>query len=396
MAKLYTTIELVKMVGNIDGFPKTARGLSKRFKNISTKEKNKLYYPLNKFPKEVQKAILKAEKAKLKEEAKTFKAIEECDLSSLLDEDATEIEETHDIVPGLLSSGAYILAGKPKDGKSVLAVNWGLAVSSGAKILNAFPCNQGKVLYLSYEDPKYRVQTRINQMLKSGHFKKNKDFLCYFKFPRMNNGGFAQLENKIKYHSANFAIIDVLAKFRSDDDSKKSSYNVDYNFMNKLHELGINNNTCILLIHHRTKGNSADIMDTFSGSAGLIAPADGLMALSRKSEDSPFAELKIKSKDAGGRKTIKLIENKAFMLWDLDKPANKDNLPVALDTGSKRIRIIKALENSSPANPLTSKQIEQISGCKSHYIKKVIASLVEAEEVYKPRRGQYVYLRKGG
>lgn len=390
MPKIHYTAKAISQLNlhnYLQDFPKTMHGVRFRFKNLGTKQKNKFIYPFKKFPKTIQEAIIQAEKSQTSTVSKDFK---ELSMVDLLKSTKTENTESPGIVPGLLSPGASILAGKPKDGKSVLAVNWGLAVACGAKVFKSFPCDAGPVLYLSYEDPEYRVKARIEQMLKSGDFEVSPNFKSYFDFPRMDAGGFTALDQEMARHGARFVIIDVLVKFRSDDDSKRTSYRVDYNFMNKMHDLGINHNACVLLIHHRTKGVAKDIMDTFSGSSGLIAPADGLMILSRM-DDSPMAELATKNKDFGSKK-YQLVENEPCLLWELNTEAKTNNMPGCFN---QKLLIMDVLSKTNPAKPIKLKEIVERTGCKSSYVKKVLAGLLKSGEVYKPFHGSYVYLKRG-
>ena len=55
-------------------------------------------------------------------------------------------------VPGLIPEGCSILAGRPKLGKSWLALNHGLATASGGRAFSAAQCEPGDVLALALED----------------------------------------------------------------------------------------------------------------------------------------------------------------------------------------------------------------------------------------------------
>ena len=64
------------------------------------------------------------------------------------------------IIENLLHSGAYLLAGAPKIGKSWLALWLCLCVSQGQALWN-FATTQGEALYLSLEDSFQRIQMRL-------------------------------------------------------------------------------------------------------------------------------------------------------------------------------------------------------------------------------------------
>src|SRR5665809_66542 len=77
---------------------------------------------------------------------------------------ALEFEPAKFVVPDLLCEGLSVFAGKPKLGKSWLALDWVLAISSGGDALGSIPCEAGDVLMLALEDNHRRLQARL-QML---------------------------------------------------------------------------------------------------------------------------------------------------------------------------------------------------------------------------------------
>jgi hypothetical protein len=68
------------------------------------------------------------------------------------------------VVPDILPEGCTVLAGKPKIGKSWLALDVAIAVASGGQCLGK-PCEPGDVLALLLEDNKRRLQRRMTTML---------------------------------------------------------------------------------------------------------------------------------------------------------------------------------------------------------------------------------------
>ena len=65
------------------------------------------------------------------------------------------------VVPGIISEGVTILAGKPKIGKSWLALDIALAVSGDRFLLGEIKPIQGDVLYAALEDNKRRLWKRF-------------------------------------------------------------------------------------------------------------------------------------------------------------------------------------------------------------------------------------------
>jgi AAA domain len=62
-------------------------------------------------------------------------------------------------VPGLIAAGLDIIAAPPKVGKSLLILDWLLAVVSGGLALSTIPCLERDVLLLALEDGDRRLQS---------------------------------------------------------------------------------------------------------------------------------------------------------------------------------------------------------------------------------------------
>lgn len=67
------------------------------------------------------------------------------------------------IIDGLFYSGAYILVGAPKIGKSFLVAQLAYHVSTGDSLWG-YEVRQGTVLYLALEDDFQRIQSRMFMM----------------------------------------------------------------------------------------------------------------------------------------------------------------------------------------------------------------------------------------
>jgi AAA domain len=71
------------------------------------------------------------------------------------------------VVPGLIVEGCVLLAGRPKAGKSWLALDIGLAVAAPHDCLGDRKCEQGSVLHLALEDGDRRMKSRITKLLRT-------------------------------------------------------------------------------------------------------------------------------------------------------------------------------------------------------------------------------------
>ena len=115
------------------------------------------------------------------------------------------------VIDGLLYSGAYILAGAPKIGKSFLVAQLAYHVSTGQRLWG-YEVHQGTVLYLALEDDFQRIQSRMFMMYgvadtASLHFATAAN--------KIGNGLDEQLENFIKEHPDTKLVILSLIHIRS-------------------------------------------------------------------------------------------------------------------------------------------------------------------------------------
>ena len=115
-------------------------------------------------------------------------------------------------IPDILPEGLTMLAGKPKQGKSWLALSVALAIAAGGYALGKQPVTRGQVLYLALEDNERRLQSRARQLLASmNSVPSGIEFeLCW---PRLNMGGLRFLEEFLEVHpEVGLVVIDTWAK----------------------------------------------------------------------------------------------------------------------------------------------------------------------------------------
>ena len=73
---------------------------------------------------------------------------------------AREFREPRWAIPDLVPEGAAVVAGKPKSGKSWLALDWAVAVASGGRAMGNVQCEEGAVLLLALEGTERRLSAR--------------------------------------------------------------------------------------------------------------------------------------------------------------------------------------------------------------------------------------------
>jgi len=192
-----------------------------------------------------------------------------------------ELPEPRWAVPELLPEGLSILGGKPKMGKSWLALNLGIAVATGGYALGAIRTEAGDVLYLALEDTERRLQGRLRDILGDGAAPASLSFSSAW--PRIDEGGLDELDLWLRTHpAARLVIVDTLVKVRPPRGRNDTLYESDYASISGLKALADRYGVAILVIHHLRKMDSADPVDAISGTLGLAGAADAILVLGRE------------------------------------------------------------------------------------------------------------------
>src|SRR5215217_8368001 len=105
---------------------------------------------------------------------------------------AKEFEPTRWVVPDVLPEGVTVLAGKPKKGKSWMALGMCEAVAAGGVALGTRRVEQGDTLYLALEDNKKRLKKRLQKVLNGATAPDNMHL--HTEWPRLDEGGAEALD----------------------------------------------------------------------------------------------------------------------------------------------------------------------------------------------------------
>src|SRR5215212_3012994 len=227
---------------------------------------------------------------------------------------AIEFPKPRWIVPGIVPEGTTILAGKPKMGKSWLALGTSLAVAKGGLALGTKRVERGAVLYLALEDNARRLQSRLKKLLPGGEAPEGLELAT--QWPRLGDGGLDALEAWLSAHpDARLVVIDTLAKIRAGQ-SGKNLYKEDYEAVEPLVELAANHNVAVLIVHHLRKLGAEDPLDQVSGSMGLTGGADGALVLNRQ-RGRADAYLYVTGRDIEEEKELALSWDSTTATWKI-------------------------------------------------------------------------------
>ena len=195
-----------------------------------------------------------------------------------------EFEPIRWTVPGLIPEGLILLAGKPKVGKSWLALHLchAVAFESGGYALGQIEVEPGKAVYYGLEDSERRLQERL------------KGISCGLPIPgnlfisnhleRLDAGGLEEIEAFLEDNpETRLVVIDTLARVKPRSRRNTDAYETDTEIMGGLQTLAMRRGITVLVVHHMRKNvkDADDVFDGVLGSTGLTGTADATVLVQR-------------------------------------------------------------------------------------------------------------------
>lgn len=188
------------------------------------------------------------------------------------------------VIPGFICEGVTLLAGKPKSGKSWMALDWALSIAAGGFAFGMIPVEQGDVLYLALEDNQRRLQKRQRQLL--GDEPKPPRIAFATECPTLDRGGLEGVRQWcLQAPRPLLIVVDVLAKVRPEKRRDEGLYDADYRAIGMLKALAEEFRLSILVIHHTSKRTDAlDAFDNVSGTTAMTGAVDTALILQSSTE----------------------------------------------------------------------------------------------------------------
>jgi len=190
------------------------------------------------------------------------------------------------ILPKLIPEGVTLLAGKPKVGKSWLALDVCLAVADESRfVLGDTRPVHGNALYLALEDNERRLHWRIKKIVQ-GQPQWPEWLDLRTEWRRVDEGGLEDIEawcQSVK--QPRLIWIDTLPKIRPLRlKGREQAYSADYRAMEGLQALAGRRQLGIVVNAHLRKAASEDDpIDDINGTLGLTGAADTAIVLKRQS-----------------------------------------------------------------------------------------------------------------
>lgn len=210
--------------------------------------------------------------------------------------DAQEFPPLGWIVPGLIAEGCGLLVAPPKIGKSWLALDIGLGVAAGGKVLGKLDVTPRPVLYLALEDGHRRMQSRCRVLLGGGDIPAGFEYAIDFadKVEVMAVLGFW-----LDAHPDGLVMLDTLGKVMDPARNGQTTYERDYKIVGDVKKAtDAHPGSGAIIVHHTRKAGSGDFMDDTSGTNGLNGAADWTINVKRP-RANPDGQLLVTGRDVG-------------------------------------------------------------------------------------------------
>jgi hypothetical protein len=284
------------------------------------------------------------------------------------------------VVPGLFPEGVTILAGRPKVGKSWMALDIALGIAGGRFVLGDILIEEGDVLYAALEDNQRRLQNRIRKILAGSSWPNRLTLVTRWR--RLDAGGITDArEWAASVKNPRLMIFDTLAGIRGERNAKDTTYEGDYRALQELQHWTGDARFGALILHHTRKAESDDPIDAVSGTLGLAGCVDTVAILNRSTKGPT---LYIRGRDVDEQEKA-LHFNKSQCRWTIIGDAAE------VHQTQSRNKIVTYLTDVTRCHEAVGpEKIAQECEMRSDLVRKTLARLVEDGEIIKEKRGLYV------
>lgn len=272
------------------------------------------------------------------------------------------------VIKVLLPAGVGVLAGKANIGKSVMALNFAVAVASGADVLGGFGTTPGEVIYFALEDTERRIQTRVKTMAPDVNTDVLNKITIVFSCPPMGEGGFQALEELVRKHpDVRLVIIDTLVKFNQGRAGKVA--------VKKIKDLANKYNFAVLLVHRALKKEAVD-----------LPGSDVNLFLERKPLGRD-AVLYVRGTGVEPKEITIRFDLPTFSWHSLGDTWEQQ-------ITKKQLSIVNYLKGEGRCSG--PKEIAENTSLTAPYVRKTLPKLIEKGLVVKVERGRYEFAKNQG
>jgi hypothetical protein len=282
------------------------------------------------------------------------------------------------IIEGLLPEGLVIFGGKPKKGKSWLALKIALACARGKKFFGQ-EVREREVLYLGLEDGPRRLRDRLLKLAKGKDLPEKLLIADASQNETVCNGGVESIEAFLDSNeSVKLVIIDVLGRIMPKQRRKETQYQYEYSYIASLQKICVERKICILAVVHTRKAEAEDPYDCISGTLGVTGASDTVWVLKSPNTNEVSGILHVTGRELMEKKlALKLVDGN----WiKLSEP------PEAYEVSNTRRKIISYLRIEGKGTPINISKALKI---KAGTVRKLLGDMLKDHQVVKANHGLY-------
>lgn len=208
-----------------------------------------------------------------------------------------EFPELDWILPDMVPDGCHLLIAAPKIGKSLLTLGLAIACAGGGKALGVIKVRQRPVLVLDLESGPRRLQSRLKSLL-GGH-----PLPDSFEYHTEPDTALNVLRTFLELHRGQspLVILDTLSGVMGSRPRDMTQFQHEKATLQPLQTLCAEDpGASIIVVHHNRKAKEGDSVDASSGTHGLTAAVDGIIALNRPERREAEATLICELRDVEG------------------------------------------------------------------------------------------------
>lgn len=226
---------------------------------------------------------------------------------------AMDLPEPEFFIDSFLAEGATILAGPPKIGKSLIAMDIGFKIALGEDFMQRHT-DTAPVMIYSLEDSWSRLKGR---MIKQGHQCIDPAHSPVFRIsaPTFYDGLKESIEEFIAKNGKSLIILDTLQRISPPRIGRVSDYDYYYPFLSEISQIAREGHSSIILIHHTTKAiDENNPFNNILGTTAIQGATDAMVVITRN-----------KKQRQEGKATLHYTGRDALM-GEIEIAFNEDNL----------------------------------------------------------------------
>lgn len=288
---------------------------------------------------------------------------------------AADLPDPTWLVEGLLPEGLTILAGRPKIGKSWLALQVAHAICCGGQALERTAV-QGRVLYVALEDSPKRIQKRMREQSWTAAEAENLT-VCMA-------ADFDALRLHLGTGEFDMAVVDTIGRLMIGLGKDQNDNGDLTEIFAGLQALALDTDTSVVVVEHHTKHRTADVIDDVAGATAKAACADTIMGLYRE-RGQQEANFRIVGRDVEEQE-IAVAFDAYTMTW---VPTGGEQ------AGANRKHAVAVMDACRGATWMTAAQVAAAANINKMAAGRTLKDLAEAGVVEVLQQGKNLLYRTG-